>query len=323
MAGGNSAFSSSTNDGGSGSDGTTGGGGEGGGAKAALATTAAPGELSAPSSSAPPPAAATGAAAEGEGEEKEGVMSGIDAVLERLLLLSPTPSQEGGAAAAPAITVAPFEELIESERGRAYFLQQLNDQRGRHTGDVGAGYGGLARCFQLLLGALGVCECSVLGEEGACREVGGWCGTGMVWRIGCDRRSLLLPMHASMTPPTASHSSLPSFLQTSARSAHSTHIPFAPFPPSPPPHPTLPHTDKHQIRSSPAPLPLLSPIIIPHSHTQTSARPPTTSAQHSRPWRWPTPSFARRRPHKAATGAAGAAAGAVAVWGRGSTFCRW
>jgi hypothetical protein len=90
-------------------------------------------------------------------------MSGIDAVLERLLLLSPSPDTTATTtAAAPAGTAdeevagRPFEELLESEKGRAYFLQQLNDQRGRRTGDVGAGYGGLARCFQLLLGAFWV-----------------------------------------------------------------------------------------------------------------------------------------------------------------------
>lgn len=88
-------------------------------------------------------------------------MSGIDAVLERLLLLSPSPPDattsspgaEREGAGAGAGGGQPFEELIESEKGRAYFLQQLNEQRGRRTGDVGAGYGGLARCFQLLLGA--------------------------------------------------------------------------------------------------------------------------------------------------------------------------
>lgn len=93
-------------------------------------------------------------------------MSGIDAVLERLLLLSPSPPDAAAAATSSSSPGAeregagagagagqPFEELIESEKGRAYFLQQLNEQRGRRKGDVGAGYGGLARCFQLLLGA--------------------------------------------------------------------------------------------------------------------------------------------------------------------------
>lgn len=115
------------------------------------------GSAASPSAPAPPSAAAPEASAaptEVEGDRSgSDVTSGIDAVLERLLRLSPDIETDSTSAAAVATTALPFERLIESEQGRAYFLQQLNDQRGRGSGDVGAGYGGLARCFQLLLGA--------------------------------------------------------------------------------------------------------------------------------------------------------------------------
>lgn len=82
------------------------------------------------------PAEAGGGAAGGGGGEEPG----------RLASPGPEPSPTGNG----GLAGVPFSELIEHERGRAYFIQVLNEGRGR-SADVGSGYDGLSKCLEQLL----------------------------------------------------------------------------------------------------------------------------------------------------------------------------